>query len=167
MSGRSRLGKVDAPTLEFRQLRSHSDQSFVNCDSHLRHSRCARNGNVSTVTSTVCSRQAHRRRPFYSLLPSHHTARSLAPQTSALLVTGFVRRGTAALYKSSPCSERCRLTTHSSSASPSFSRCLPSACRALKFFCFSTLLGAPGVRVTLKHPPPPVCVARVSMLPKV
>ena len=51
VSGRSRLGKVDAPTLEFRQLRSHSDQSFVNCDSHLRHSRCARNGNVSTVTS--------------------------------------------------------------------------------------------------------------------
>ena len=67
VSGRSRLGKVDAPTLEFRQLRSHSNQSFVNCDSHLRHSRCARNGNVSTVTLTVCSPQAHRRRPFYRL----------------------------------------------------------------------------------------------------
>ena len=65
VSDRLRLGKVDAPTLEFRQLHSHFNHSFVNCDSHLRHSRCARNGNVSTVTSTVCSRQAHRRRPFY------------------------------------------------------------------------------------------------------
>ena len=60
------VGKGEnAPTPEFRQLRSHSNQSFVNCDSHLRHSRCARNGNVSTVTLTVCSPQAHRRRPFY------------------------------------------------------------------------------------------------------
>ena len=78
-----------------------------------------------------------------------------------------MRLGTAATFLSVG---YCRLTTHSSSASPSFSRCLVSAWRALKFFCFPLRLFffpccAPSPAVPLSLPPPSPPSSRLRLPP--